>query len=107
MVNYSAYHWSEKAKKYAEEAQKRGRALVFRGSVQTFEDLPTIADIGDMYDVLENGANYAWTGERWDNLGGVFDTLPNQLGNEGKALFTDGENAYWGDVIMPTITYWD
>lgn len=99
MANYSAFHWSEKARKYAEEAQKRGKALVFRGSVQTFEDLPTTADIGDMYDVLENGANYAWTGEKWDNLGGIFDTLPNQLGQEGKYLKTNGNNAYWDEAL--------
>ena len=35
------------------------------------------------------------------------DSLPEQDGKAGKALFTDGTNGYWGDVIMPTITYWD
>ena len=73
MVNYSAFHWSEKARKYAEEAEKRGKAIIFKGSVQTIADLPINAEIGDMYDVLDSGTNYAWTGDRWDSLGASFD----------------------------------
>lgn len=34
------------------------------------------------------------------------DSLPEQDGKDGKALFTDGENAYWGDVSGVTIRDW-
>lgn len=34
------------------------------------------------------------------------DSLPEQDGKTGKALFTDGENAYWGDVSGVTIRDW-
>nr|DAM10457.1 MAG TPA: hypothetical protein [Caudoviricetes sp.] len=34
------------------------------------------------------------------------DSLPSQTGNEGKALLTDGENAYWGDTSGVIIRDW-
>lgn len=34
------------------------------------------------------------------------DSLPEQDGKTGKALFTDGTNAYWGDVSGVTIRDW-
>lgn len=34
------------------------------------------------------------------------DSLPSQAGNEGKALITDGENAYWGDTSGVIIRDW-
>jgi len=47
----------------------------YKGSVPTVADLDNIAnpENGDVYDVEENGANYAWNAneERWDNLGGL------------------------------------
>lgn len=56
----------------------------FKGSVNTFEDLPTEdVENGDTYNVISgrtvsgttipDGTNYAWTGEEWDELGGIFD----------------------------------
>jgi hypothetical protein len=43
----------------------------FKGSVETVADLPAGAEVGDVYDVLESGANYAWDGEKWDHIGGL------------------------------------
>lgn len=34
------------------------------------------------------------------------DSLPEQDGKTGKALFTNGTNAYWGDVSGVTIRDW-
>jgi hypothetical protein len=77
MVNYSAFHYSEKARKALEEIEhikeSIGQVYIFRGTVDTFADLPTNAKIGDVYDVLDSGINYAWTGDRWDSLGAAFD----------------------------------
>lgn len=50
--------------------------MVYRGSVQKFSDLPTDAQNGDVYNVVEAylayppNTNYAWNGSSWDPLGG-------------------------------------
>lgn len=45
---------------------------VFKGSVDTIEDLPTEGNvIGDVWNVRNNDTNYAWTSEGWDALGGT------------------------------------
>lgn len=45
---------------------------IFKGSVDTVEDLPTEGNvIGDVWNVRENDTNYAWTSEGWDALGGT------------------------------------
>lgn len=55
-------------------------ALKYKGSVDTFDELPT-EDLnpGDVYNVVAAtgdtpaGTNYAWNGESWDALGGDVD----------------------------------
>lgn len=57
-------------------AEWRNGAGVYRarGSVPTYNDLPKEGlEVGDVYNVLDTGMNYAWTGEEWDPLGGNFD----------------------------------
>ena len=45
---------------------------VFKGSVDTIEDLPTEDNvIGDVWNVRNSDTNYAWTSEGWDALGGT------------------------------------
>lgn len=45
---------------------------IFKGSVDTIEDLPTGGNvIGDVWNVRKNDTNYAWTSEGWDALGGT------------------------------------
>jgi len=50
------------------------------GTVETVADLAEIAEKhnGDIYDVVEDGHNYAWNEdeERWDDLGGTFRIRP-------------------------------
>lgn len=49
----------------------------FRGSVTAYSDLPTEGvAAGDVYDILETGMNYAWTGVKWDELGGQSVSIP-------------------------------
>lgn len=46
----------------------------FKGSVATYDDLPTEdLTIGDVYNVIDTGDNYAWTGTTWDKLAGDID----------------------------------
>lgn len=59
--------------------QKLASTYVYKGSVQTYADLPTNANNGDVYNVIEAyqdypaGTNFAWTGTQWDALGGSID----------------------------------
>lgn len=49
-------------------------AMHYKGSVATVSALPTSdVAVGDLYNVTENGANYAWDGSVWDKLDGVVD----------------------------------
>lgn len=75
MVNYSAYHWSEKARKYAETI---GTIFNVKGRVNTVADLPISGNkVGDLYLVgLSTDADlteYAWLSfdgtTRWERLG--------------------------------------
>lgn len=46
----------------------------YRGSVDTFQDLPkSNLEIGYVYNVLEDGMNYAWDGGKWDSLGSLIN----------------------------------
>lgn len=53
-----------------------------KGSVATFEELPTNAQVGDVYNVAATGKNYVWVenlvdGESgWDDLAGIVDLTP-------------------------------
>lgn len=61
----------------AEVDAKVSSALIFKGSVATYDDLPTEGNItGDMWNVLDTGANYAWTGESWDKLSETIELTP-------------------------------
>ena len=46
----------------------------YKGTVPTYDDLPTSGQtIGDVWNVTETGANYAWNGTGWDELSGIVD----------------------------------
>ena len=56
------------------------KAYIYRGSKQTYEELPTEGNVeGDVWNVVEPYGNYpggtywAWDGEKWDALGGIVD----------------------------------
>lgn len=56
-----------------------GSALTYKGSVDTYDQLPEEAEVGDTWNVAQAyqtypaGTNYAWTGSAWDALGGSVD----------------------------------
>lgn len=69
---------------------------IFKGSVDTFEDLPTEGNvIGDVWNVRKNDTNYAWTSEGWDALGGTAElaslTSNGLMSKEGFAKLQDIE----------------
>lgn len=57
-------------------------AYIFKGSVDTYNDLEDISDAwtdeekeanaGWVYNVTDTGKNYAWNGTEWDSIGGDF-----------------------------------
>ena len=58
----------------AEVDAKISAVYIFKGSVATYEDLPSSdLTVGDVYNVESDGSNYAWTGTGWDKLGGDID----------------------------------
>ena len=106
----------------------------FKGSVATYGALPTSGQaVGDVWNVEDTGANYAWTGDAWDKLSETIDltpyltkddasdtyatkqevttgldskqdSLPDQTGNAGRFLKTDGTQVSWGEVQTAAIT---
>lgn len=56
-------------------------AVRYRGSVNSWDDLPSSPTIGDMYNVVEAspahelpaGGNVVWNGTDWDVTGPIFD----------------------------------
>lgn len=68
---HSSKGWADVSKQYAESI---GAALKYKGSVATYSALPSTGqEVGDMWNVLDTGKNYAWTGTEWDDLAGVVD----------------------------------
>lgn len=61
--------------------------LHYKGSVATYDDLPADAEIGDVYNVIDTGSNYAWTGEEWDELGSSVD-VSNLVSLDGTQTIT-------------------
>ena len=44
----------------------------YKGSVANYAALPSVSlTIGDVYNCLDTGINYAWDGTGWDDIGGV------------------------------------
>ena len=78
----------------------------YKGSVATYADLPASDnEVGDVYNVIDTGKNYAWDGSAWDDLGGLIDlsnyvTLNGDQTISGIKTFTDNVK-----IIDPTLTY--
>ena len=52
-----------------------GNVMRYKGSVATYSDLPPAEDnqVGDVWNVLDTGNNYAWDGEAWDEISSIVD----------------------------------
>ena len=67
------------AKSYATETyvdSKVSSVYKYKGSVTEYSELTEKEDTaqeGDVWNVEENGQNYAWTGSAWDSLGATVD----------------------------------
>ena len=78
-VQVSALGGTHSAKGWAEVAQELvgsiGTVMHYKGSVANYAALQAIVDpeLGDTYNVLDTGNNYAWNGTAWDQLSGTVD----------------------------------
>lgn len=69
----------------------------FKGSVEDVEDLPADGNtVGDVYNVIITGDNYAWTEDGWDKLAGDVDLTPY-------LLKTEAENTYAKTSSLSTV----
>lgn len=67
---------ADKSNTYTKEEvdAKTSSVYKYKGSVPTYEDLPSTGQvIGDVWNVENDGSNYAWDGAIWDKLGGNID----------------------------------
>ena len=57
-----------------EAFEELGTVMRYKGSVATYADLPADNNkVGDVYNVIDTGSNYAWDGEGWDEIGSTVD----------------------------------
>lgn len=76
----------------------------YKGTVATYQDLPsTDLTIGDVYNVEEDGSNYAWTGNAWDKLGGDIDLSEYYTKTQTDSLLSAKANA--SEVYTKNETY--
>lgn len=60
----------------------------FRGSVATYANLPTTGQVvGDVWNVEDTGANYAWSGTEWDKLSETVDLTPYLTKTEASSIY--------------------
>lgn len=77
-ADYSKLAAFENASVYAKKSDI-SNVYKWKGSVETYDDLPDGASGGDVYDVKDTGMNYAWddSEQKWDALGSIMqiDTM--------------------------------
>lgn len=86
-----------------------GTIYHFQGSVATKTALPATANAGDVYNVIDTGRNYAWTGTEWDDLGGTFEISDYYTKTEINTIL--GDDAYdettstWNKIFASSDAY--
>lgn len=65
-------------------------AVVYKGTVASFDKLPTGASVGHLYNVQTDGMNYVWNGSEWDAQGGTVD-LSNYVEESDLVAITNAE----------------
>ena len=95
---HSAKGWAYVAKEWAGSI---GQVMHYKGSVANYAALQAIVEpaLGDTYNVLDTGSNYAWDGTSWDQLSGIVDlsayrtAAAQDVIDAGKqSLLVSGEN---------------
>lgn len=63
------------------------KSINYKGSVATYNDLPTTNTLGDLYNTLDTGDNYIWDGTTWDKLGSNVDLTLFLTKEEAKTTY--------------------
>lgn len=98
------------AQQAAATIESLGDVMRYCGSVDTYADLPTEEnEVGDVYNVLDTGVNYAWTEEGiWDEFGGMVDlsdyALKTDIPTKTSELENDSGFITAEDVPEPDLT---
>lgn len=71
-----------------------------KGSVENFNALPYANEIGDVYNLLDTGANYVWTSMGWDKLSETID-LSGYVPMETYKKLEARVNALEGNPVEP------
>lgn len=79
---------------YKQEVNSKISAVYrFKGSKASYDALPAYdREIGDVWNVLDTGANYAWTTDGWDKLSENFDLTAYALKEDVPEKMSDLEN---------------
>ena len=87
------YVKSETFENYKKEVnQKLYNVYTIKGSVETYNDLPTNANNGDVYNVSDTGANYVYTDEaEWDKLSETIDLSAYLKSKDAELMFVSLE----------------
>ncbi len=101
VANFSDYY------NKAEIDSKISSVYRFMGNVANFGSLPGVAlVVGDTYNLLDTGANYAWTGSVWDKLSETIDlTGKEDTTNKSQTIETDKASATKYGSIAAWITW--
>ena len=75
-------------------------AVRYKGSVATQMDLPSNPTIGDIYNVILNGVNYAWNGETWETYGTITPTGVDFY-KDSNGDIVGGEVRFSDNTILP------
>lgn len=81
-----------------------GGALTYKGSKDTYEELPTDANVGDVWNVVAAngntpaGTNYAWNGADWDALGGQVDLSNYYTKSQTDSAISEAINDVTGNI---------
>ena len=79
---------------YKQEVNSQISAVYrFKGSKASYDALPAYdREIGDVWNILDTGANYAWTTDGWDKLSENFDLTGYALKEDVPEKISDLEN---------------
>lgn len=75
-------------------------AIRYKGSVATRMYLPSAPEVGDIYNVINDGANYAWNGETWETYGTITPTGVD-LYKTASGEITGGEVRFSDNTVLP------
>lgn len=78
-------------KTYASKAyvdEKVSAVYRYKGSVASYDLLPKSNNVkGDVWNVVDTGKNFVWSGTEWDDIGGVVDLTPYLMKDEASTTY--------------------